>query len=131
MPRPNAASPVLIQQTSTTGRPYVGSAACRDCHASVYARWSKTRMANVVSEPRDRPQVVIPDFSKPDPLLTFKLDDVALVYGSKWNQRYFKKVGNDYFPLPAQWDVTYKLWRAYFVAPNRNLYASVRIRSAP
>jgi hypothetical protein len=66
-------------------------------------------MANVVTDPKARPQVVIPDFSKPDPLLSFKLDDVALVYGTKWKQRYFKKVGNDYFPLPAQWDVSHKL----------------------
>jgi predicted CXXCH cytochrome family protein len=99
-------------------RAYAGSAACGDCHTSIYERWAKTRMANVVTDPRVRPQVVIPDFSKPDPLLTFKLDDVAFVYGTKWKQRYFKKVGNDYFPLPAQWDVNHKIWRAYFVQPN-------------
>lgn len=97
---------------------YVGSATCGDCHPDEYARWQKTRMANVVVDPRVRPNAVIPDFSKPDPLLTFSLNDVALVYGSKWKQRYFKKVGNDYFPLPAQWDVTHKQWRAYMVQPN-------------
>ena len=90
-------------------RTYVGSAVCADCHINVYQRWAKTRMANVVTDPRVRPQVVIPDFSKPDPLLTFKIDDVALVYGTKWKQRYFKKVGNDYFPLPAQWDVNHQI----------------------
>ena len=105
-------------QASAPARTYVGSVACRDCHASVYERWTKTRMANVVTDPRVRPEVVIPDFSKADPLLSFKLDDVALVYGTKWKQRYFKKVGNDYFPLPAQWDITHRLWRAYFVQPN-------------
>src|SRR5262245_28010858 len=113
----HAAAPVAIQ-TPTPGRSYVGSTACRNCHASVYDRWSKTRMANVVTDPRVHPQVVIPDFSKADPLLTFKLDDVAFVYGTKWKQRYFKKVGDDYFPLPAQWDVNHKMWRAYFVQPN-------------
>ena len=50
----------------------------------------------------------LPDFTKADPLLTFKLDDVALTYGSKWKQRYFKRVGNDLYPLPAQWDVTHR-----------------------
>jgi len=40
---------------------------------------------------------------------------IALVYGSKWKQRYFAKVGQDYFPFPAQWDVAHKMWRAYFV----------------
>jgi predicted CXXCH cytochrome family protein len=97
---------------------YVGSQACRRCHTSTYDRWSKTRMANVVRDPREHPDAVIPDFSKPDPLLTFSLNDVALVYGSKWKQRYFTRVGNDYFPLGAQWDVTHRQWRAYLVAPN-------------
>ena len=64
-------------------------------------------MANVVRDPKEHPEAVLPDFSKPDPLLTFKLDDVALVYGSKWKQRYFTRVGDDYYPLPAQWDVTH------------------------
>ncbi len=96
---------------------YVGSAACKSCHAAVYDRWSKTRMANVIRDPKEFPDAIIPDLSKPDPLLTFTKDDIAFVYGSKWKQRYFKKVGDDYFPLPAQWDITHKLWRAYHV-PN-------------
>src|SRR3954470_24462077 len=97
---------------------YVGSAACAGCHAPIYQRWSKTRMANVVTDPRQHPEMVLPDFNKPDPLLTFKLSDVAFVYGTKWKQRDFTKVGDDYFPLPAQWDVTHKQWRAYMVQPN-------------
>jgi hypothetical protein len=55
---------------------------CRRCHAATYDRWAKTRMANVVIGPKSRRDAVIPDFSKADPLLTFKIDDVALVYGS-------------------------------------------------
>jgi predicted CXXCH cytochrome family protein len=97
---------------------YVGSAACGRCHVAIYQRWAKTRMANVVTDPRQHPEVVVPDFSKADPLLTFKLDDVAFVYGSKWKQRYFTRVGSDYFPLPAQWDIANRVWRAYLVAPN-------------
>jgi hypothetical protein len=30
--------------------------------------------------------------------------DIAFVYGSRWKQRYFSKIGDDYFPQPAQWD---------------------------
>ncbi|MBL0170036.1 MAG: cytochrome C [Gemmatimonadaceae bacterium] len=107
------------QSTAAPAAPtYVGSALCGECHTAVYARWSKTRMANVVSDPRQHPEAVIPDFSKANALRTFTLDDVALVYGSKWKQRYFTKVGTEYYPLPAQWDVTNKLWRPYFVQPN-------------
>jgi hypothetical protein len=56
---------------------------------ALYERWAKPGWRRRDGSSR-RPQVVIPDFSKPDPLLTFKLDDVALVYGTKWKQRYFK-----------------------------------------
>jgi formate-dependent nitrite reductase cytochrome c552 subunit len=109
---------VSSPQTTQAVRTYVGSGTCGNCHVDVYQRWSKTRMANVVVDPKVRPQAVIPDFTKADPLLTFKLDDVALTYGSKWKQRYFKRVGNDLYPLPAQWDVTHRIWRAYMVQPN-------------
>src|SRR5262252_968192 len=97
---------------------YVGSDACASCHAPVYNRWVKTRMANVVRDPKVYPDAIIPDLTKPDPLLTFGKDQIAFVYGSKWKQRYFTKVGDDYFPLGAQWDVTHKQWRRYFVADN-------------
>ena len=62
-------------------------------------------MANVVTDPKVHPEVILPDMSKPDPLVTFKKEDIAFVYGTKWKQRYFQKVGDDYFPLGAQWDV--------------------------
>lgn len=108
----------LHSQTPAPAAAYVGSQACQKCHAATYERWSKTRMANVVRDPSVHADAVIPDFSKADPLLTFALKDVALTYGSRWKQRYFTKVGNDYFPLPAQWDVTHRVWRPYFVQPN-------------
>ena len=104
----------LLAQTAQ----YVGSAVCRTCHTGVYDRWKKTRMANVVLDPKEHPEAIIPDLNKPDKLLTFTKDDIAFVYGSKWKQRYFTKVGDDYFPLPAQWDVAHKIWRAYVVQPG-------------
>jgi predicted CXXCH cytochrome family protein len=118
------------------GGGYIGSAACKRCHESVSARWSKTRMANVVMDPKQHPEAIIADLSKPDRLLTstredsksdspvtFTKDDIALVYGSRWKQRYFKKVGDDYFVYPAQWDVAHKQWRRYFVANGSDWWA--------
>jgi predicted CXXCH cytochrome family protein len=125
LPRVAALSPATAaEQVPVAGTAhYVGSAACRDCHTDIYDRWKKTRMANVVQDPHAHPEVIIPDFSKPDPLLTFTKDDIALVYGSKWKQRYFKQVGDDYFVFPAQWDVTHKLWRPYFVKNGSDWWA--------
>jgi len=95
---------------------YVGSTECRACHPTIYNRWKNTRMANVVRDPKEHPEAIIPDLSKPNPLVTFTKDQIAWVYGSKWKQRYFTKVGDDYFPLGAQWDITHRQWRAYQVA---------------
>jgi predicted CXXCH cytochrome family protein len=108
---------------STPSSHYVGSAACQSCHAEIYARWQKTRMANVVRDPREHPDAIIPDFSKPDPLLTFTKDDVAFVYGSRWKQRYFTRRGDDYFPLPAQWDIANHRWLKYHVPLNADWWA--------
>ena len=111
------------QPGPTPAAHYTGSAACQNCHEDIYTRWAKTKMANVVRDPKEHPDAVIPDFSKSDPLLTFTTGEIALVYGSKWKQRYFKKVGDDYFPFPAQWDVMHKMWRPYMVANGTDWWA--------
>jgi predicted CXXCH cytochrome family protein len=104
------------QQAATTGSAhYVGSQSCKKCHAQIYEHWEKTPMANVVRDPREHPEAIIPDLST-NKIANFTKDQVALVYGSIWKQRYFTKIGDDYFPEPAQWDVSNHVWRPYFVA---------------
>ena len=100
---------------SASGRHFVGSETCKGCHADKYNSWRETRMANVVRDPRQHPEAVIGDFSHADPVRTFTLDDVAFVYGSRYKQRYFAKRGDDFFPLPAQWDIAQKKWLPYHV----------------
>src|SRR4051812_8818722 len=56
--------PVAAASTQAAQATYVGSKACQRCHAPTYERWSKTRMANVVRDPREHPDAVIPDFTK-------------------------------------------------------------------
>ena len=72
-------------------------------------------MANVVRDPRLHPEAVLGDFATPNPVRTFDLKDVAFVYGSRWKQRYFARRGNDYYVLPAQWDVLHKRWLPFHV----------------
>ncbi len=93
---------------------YTGSAACAACHRDIYDRWRKTPMANVVRDPKIDRDAILPDLAT-NTIHPFSRDDVALVYGSIHKQRYFTKRGDDYFPEPAQWDVTHKVWRKYFV----------------
>ena len=75
-------------------------------------------MANVLRDVKAHPEAILGDFSKPNPLVTFSKDQIAFTYGTKWKQRYFTKVGDDYFAFPAQWDVAHKLWRAYNPKPG-------------
>src|ERR1700722_48399 len=95
------------QPANPGGDQYVGSKACETCHPAIYKRWSNTRMANVVRDPKTHPDAIIPDLTKPDPLVKFTRDDIAFVYGSKWKQRYFTKKGGEYYPLGAPWDITH------------------------
>jgi predicted CXXCH cytochrome family protein len=119
-----ATSGILSGQTVAPSAPFAGSPACKTCHPAIFERWSKTRMANVIRDPKLHPDAIIPDLSKPDPLVKFTKDDIAFVYGSKWKQRYFTKKGDDYYPLGAQWDVTHQVWRPYMVAPNTDWWVS-------
>ena len=93
---------------------YVGSQACEKCHADIYQRWKKTPMANIVRDPRQHPDAIIPDLATNN-VSKFSVDRVAFVYGSIWKQRYFTKVGDDYFPLPVQWNVGARTWMPYKV----------------
>jgi len=94
---------------------FVGSKSCQPCHAAEYNGWKQTRMANVVRNPRQHPEAVLGDFKHPNPVVTFTLDQVAFVYGSRYKQRYFTHRGNDYYPLPAQWDIQKHKWLPYHV----------------
>jgi predicted CXXCH cytochrome family protein len=109
LPKTAAPQPIVTAQKTkarVSGARYVGSVACQKCHADL--------MANVVRDPKEHPEAIIPDLTHADAMVQFTADDIAFVYGSKWKQRYFKKVGDDYYVFPAQWDVANKKWRKYF-----------------
>jgi mono/diheme cytochrome c family protein len=97
---------------AVTAAHYVGSQACEKCHAEIYRHWKKTPMANVVRDPRQHPDAIIPDLATNN-VYKFSRDQVAFVYGSLWKQRFFTQVGDDYFPVPVQWEVVNKKWSKY------------------
>jgi predicted CXXCH cytochrome family protein len=68
-----------------------------------------------VRDPRKYPDAIIPNLATNNVSPKFTKDQVAFVYGGIWKQRYFTKIGDDYFPEPAQWNVTKKAWLPYFV----------------
>lgn len=112
------------QQVTKLHAAYVGSQKCQSCHQTEYTGWKATRMANVVRDPKQHPEAVLGDFSTPSPVRDFSLDQVAFVYGSRYKQRYFTRRGDDYFPLPAQWDVAKKRWLPYHVEDGTDWWVS-------
>ena len=103
-----------MQERASNSAHYAGSESCQKCHAAIYQRWKKTPMANVVRDPKEYPDAILPDLNTNN-IAKFTLDQVAFVYGSKWKQRYFTKIGDEYYPLPVQWDVGNKKWLKYHV----------------
>jgi predicted CXXCH cytochrome family protein len=112
--RPHTSEEKALEANTFRSAHYIGSLACQKCHADIYNRWKQTPMANVVRDPREHPDAIIPDLNTNN-VAKFTKDQVAFVYGSKWKQRYFTRVGDDYYPLPAQWDIGNNVWRPYHV----------------
>jgi predicted CXXCH cytochrome family protein len=106
--------PPVQQQAPVTGIRYVGSESCAKCHQQIYDRWKRTPMANVIRDPRTHPDAILPNLATNN-VSKFESYQVAFVYGSLWKQRFFTKVGDDYFPLPVQWDVATRAWLPYTV----------------
>lgn len=104
----------MRQSEHASSAHYVGSIACKRCHADIYNRWSRTPMANIVLDPKTHPDAVLGDI-KTNRVAPFSLSQVAFVYGSKWKQRFFVRKGDDYYPLPVQWDVSTRKWLPYHV----------------
>jgi predicted CXXCH cytochrome family protein len=111
------------QAASVLAAHYVGSKACQSCHQDVYARWQKTTMANVLRDPKVHPDAIAADPATAPEELRFSKDDVAFSYGSKWKQRYWKKSGDTYVPLLAQWNFETKKWSKYHVADAGDWWA--------
>src|SRR6201997_1052902 len=112
--RPLTARERSQQESTASSAHYVGSQACEKCHAEIYASWKKTPMANVVRDPAIHPDAIVSDLTSND-VARFAPGKVAFVYGSLWKQRYFTKIGDDYFPMSAQWDVGTHQWLPYMV----------------
>ncbi len=107
---------------------YVGSAACQKCHAQIYNRWKKTPMANVVRDPSEHPDAIIPNLATNNVSPKFSKDQVAFVYGNIWKQRDTSlRSAMTIFPEgnQAQWDVVNKTWRPYMVANGTDWWATL------
>lgn len=93
---------------------YISSQQCAGCHQLQHASWQRTLHPKIF-RPVTQDSDILGDFSKPDPAVTFKKEDVKFVVGSKWEQVYVHMVDGEYYPLTAKWMVMQKKWVPYKV----------------
>ncbi len=94
---------------------YIGSESCAVCHEEHYQGWKTTLHSKMEREAiKEGPnRNILGDFSSKDFHLPFTQEDVDMLVGSRFKQRYAKKIGDDYYMLPAQWNVVTKEWVTY------------------
>lgn len=104
-----------FQHQKIAGLPhYISSENCADCHQLQHASWQQTLHPKIF-RPIKQPDDILGDFSKPDPSVTFKKEEIEFVVGSKWEQVYVHRVDGEYYPLTAKWMVIQKKWVPYKV----------------
>lgn len=89
---------------------FVGSDECRKCHERLYSNWKGTLHARMMIDAKKDPTAIIGDFDVPTAPKTLKKEDIHYTIGSQWRQRYLTKIGDDYFILPGQFNVTASKW---------------------
>ena len=108
-----------VKDTATSlegreGNTYVGSKTCSTCHPENYEGWKTTRHSRMIQD-TSQSGALVADFSKKDSSFKFCPEtDVSLLLGSRFKQRFMKKIDNDYYILPIQWNVATKEWVKYF-----------------
>jgi hypothetical protein len=88
---------------------YATSGKCASCHQTAYKGWLRTSHAKAVRDAKKDPSVVLGNFDAPG--LEFGREDVWYVIGSSVDQRYLKRIDNDYYVLPRTWSVWGRRWR--------------------
>ena len=102
-----------IKPEGPDGNRFLGSEGCIPCHESEYKGWTKTFHSTAVQDAKADPDAILADFSRED--LPFTREEVEYTIGSHWDQRYMKKIDDEYYVLPRLWSVQSKEWRPYSV----------------
>ena len=102
-----------IKPDGPDGNRFLGSEGCIPCHESEYKGWKKTFHSTAIQDVKADPDAILADFSQED--LPFTRDEIQYTIGSHWDQRFMKKIDDEYYVLPRLWSVQSKEWRPYSV----------------
>lgn len=98
-------------------RAYVGSETCATCHAKEFALWKNSLHARMYQKAES---AILGDFTSNEPLRSFRKEDVAYTIGSRWEQMYVTRRGNEEYLLPAKWLIAQKKWAPLDATHRRN-----------
>lgn len=104
---------------------YVGMNKCASCH-DIQLHSLKNTLHPKIFRPVTSAEEILGDFLTPNPLVTFKKEDITYVIGSKWEQVYMRKIKDDYYVFPAKWMVTTQQWVPYKVHSWQKTPASIK-----
>jgi len=92
------------------GATFVGSDECMKCHERIFSNWKGTLHAKMMQDAKKDPSGILADFTVPTAPKVFKKEDILYTIGFQWRQRYLTKVGDEYFILPAQFNIAEGKW---------------------
>jgi len=92
-------------------RNYTGSKPCKRCHEDIFLEWKKTSHARTLQDPRENPQALAAVFSGNE---SFKREDVEIVIGVHWTQRYVVNRGGELKIARGVWSLSDSTWTRSF-----------------
>lgn len=91
---------------------FAGSDQCRLCHPREYYAWRKTQHSRTLQDTAKNPNAVIADFTKTGTPQNITPKEINYVIGGTNIQQYLKKMGKEYYLLPAQYELNNFQWSA-------------------
>jgi len=92
-------------------RDYTGSKACERCHKDIFREWKKTSHARTLQDPRENSNAIAAVFSGNE---SFKPEDVEIVIGVHWTQRYVIDRGGELRIARGVWSLGESTWTRSF-----------------
>jgi len=100
-----------LDVTTEFERDYTGSMSCEKCHEDLFKEWKNTPHARTLQDPRENPHSIAAQFSGNE---NFKPEDVEIVIGVHWTQRYVIDRGGELKIAQGVWSLGESTWSRSF-----------------
>lgn len=127
----SAESPVDMERILAQEKTYVGSDTCKMCHLEHYDSWKETMHSRMTQDAQSNQDFIIApidekeirqDLAKlgdqlkvpADSIYIPKIEEIKIVIGSEWKQRYVVQKDGDYYVAPIEYHSNTHQWRNYY-----------------